>query len=188
MVFSPYPLLMRGLALPDGPGGRHGRRHGAQGTAKHRQPDATRFGGAAVHPHRVLEAPVRPSRCRKHSSGHRGVEFSQIHIPDSPHRLLTQGRGSDAEMLPLLKPREDGWLWSQSLRFLWDSPVTQQAEIPVAYFHSIVADADLSESLIPHGPHHSSQKPSHTSIHTLSEHRRSRRQQMEECVQCRDQR
>lgn len=91
MLFSPYPLLMRGLALPGGPGGRHGRRGGTHGAAKHRQPDATRFGGAAVHPHRVLEAPVRPGRCRtwKHSSGHRGVEFSQIHIPDSPHRLLT---------------------------------------------------------------------------------------------------
>lgn len=91
MAFSPYPLLMRGLALPDGPAGRHGRRHGAHGTAKHRQPDATGFRGAAVHSHRVLEAPVRPGRCRtwKHSSGHRGVEFSQIHIPDGPHGLLS---------------------------------------------------------------------------------------------------
>lgn len=90
MVFSPYPLLMRGLALPGGPGGRHG----AHGAAKHRQPDATRFRGAAVHPHRVLEAPVRPGRCRtwKHSSGHRGVGLSQIHIPDSPHRLLKHSR------------------------------------------------------------------------------------------------
>lgn len=88
---SPYPLLMRGLALPDGSAGRHGRRHGAHGTAKHGQPDAPRFRGAAVHPHRVLEAPVRPGRCGtwKHSSGHRGVEVPQIHIPDSPHRLLT---------------------------------------------------------------------------------------------------
>ena len=88
---SPYPGLARALAVPSGHGGRRGRRHWTSVTAEHCQPDAARFRGAAVHPHRVLEAPVRPGRrgAWQHSSGHRGVGFAQIRIPHCPHGLHT---------------------------------------------------------------------------------------------------
>lgn len=115
-VTSSYPGLMGVLAVPSG----HGRWWGwwwPCGATEHRHPDAARFRGAAVHPHRVLEAPVRPSRRRawEHSSGHWSAEFAQFRIANSPHGphmhsgtwmgLWTTSRCRNIEG----KPREDGW-------------------------------------------------------------------------------
>lgn len=70
MVTSSYPLALRGWW----------RR--ARGSVENRQPNAARLGGAAVHPHRVLKAPVRPGwrRTREHGGRHRCSEFSQTRM------------------------------------------------------------------------------------------------------------
>lgn len=134
----PYPGLVRALAVPNGHGGWHGRRHWTRGTAEHRQPDAARFGGAAVHPHRVLEAPVRPGwrRAWKHSSGHRGVEFSQIHIPHRPHGLHTSWHAKVVDEVQMQKYRifnQAKRRWVVLVEFV-NPPlrVIQESEIPVS--------------------------------------------------------
>lgn len=103
---SSYPGLLEALVVPAGHGGWRWGPQGPRGPSEHGQPDAAGLRGAAVHPHRVLEAPVRPGRrgAWQHSSGHGAVDWAQIRIPQRPH-----GPRSLAGTHTLTGRREEGF-------------------------------------------------------------------------------
>ena len=184
---SPYPGLTRALAVPNGHAGRRGRRHWTSVTAEYCQPDAARFGGAAVHPHRVLEAPVRPGRgAWQHSSGHRGVGLAQIHIPHCPHGLHTHAhtqrswtksrcRNTDNQA----RRRRGGFSGASQSSSPGSNPSLSKKFNPTSSTSQPLAPVLRKSASLTH-------------IQTLWESRGSRRQtpgqQMEECVWHRDQR
>lgn len=100
---SSYPEMMKALVVF----GWHGGGERVRGPPENRHPNAARLRGAAVNPHRVLEAPVGPGWCGalEHSGRHLAVKLRQTGIAHHHHELHTQestqirGQSPDEELL-----------------------------------------------------------------------------------------
>lgn len=129
MVTSPYPELVGALVL------RGGWRW-ACGSLENGQPNATRLGGAAVHPHRILKAPVRPGwrRTREHGGRHRCSELSQTHMVHRHHGCWkSRGPSPDAKI-----PTDQSFLrlFSQVWMFCLRAPDLLLRKVESHIFHT----------------------------------------------------